>query len=53
LRSVLGSKSRYETIATTPADEEDFFTVLSTRDCVDEVRRILEEDPRLERCFVD
>jgi glycerol-1-phosphate dehydrogenase [NAD(P)+] len=42
-----------EAVRVAPSLKKDFFTVLSTRDCLDEVRQILEEDPRLEGCFVD
>lgn len=36
-----------------PLIKADFYTVLSSRDCVPEIERILRTDPRLEPCFVD
>ncbi len=39
-------------LALAPSLKEDFFTVLSTRDCLPEFRAMLDEDPRLAGCFV-
>jgi glycerol-1-phosphate dehydrogenase [NAD(P)+] len=36
-----------------PAIKEDFFTVLSLRDCLPEVEELLTTDPRLAACFGD
>lgn len=36
-----------------PCVKDDFYTVLSTRDVSAEVARIIGDDPRLARCFVD
>lgn len=35
-----------------PTIKDNFFTVLSTRDCLPEIRAMLEEDPVLRPCFV-
>jgi glycerol-1-phosphate dehydrogenase [NAD(P)+] len=35
-----------------PTIKEDYYTVLSSRDCVPEVRALIETDPRLQRCFL-
>jgi len=32
--------------------KEDYYTVLSSRDCVPEVKALIESDPRLKRCFM-
>ncbi len=40
-----------EAVRLAPGIKEDFFTVLSLRDCLPEVRRIIDEDPRLDGCF--
>ncbi|MFQ5971925.1 MAG: iron-containing alcohol dehydrogenase family protein [Alphaproteobacteria bacterium] len=40
-----------EAVRAAPAMKEDFYTVLSERNCVAEVERILDEDPRLVGCF--
>lgn len=40
-----------EALRQAPTVKEDFFTVLSLRDCLPEVRRMLDEDPRLAGCF--
>ncbi len=34
-----------------PTIKTDYYTVLSSRDCVPEVAAMLEDDPRLQRCF--
>ena len=36
-----------------PTAKKDFYTVLSSRDCVDEIRIILENDADLAGCFTD
>ena len=36
-----------------PQVKSDFYTVLSTREVRGEVERLLRDDPRLSRCFVD
>jgi glycerol-1-phosphate dehydrogenase [NAD(P)+] len=36
-----------------PSLKEDFYTVLSSRDCVPEVEELLRTDPRLAGCFID
>lgn len=41
-----------EAVRMAPTMKEDFFTVLSLRDCAAETRRILEGDPLLYGCFV-
>lgn len=40
-----------EAIRLAPTMKEDFFTVLSTRDCLAEAMDFLRETPRLSRCF--
>lgn len=40
-----------EAVRRAPEMKEDFFTVLSTRDCVPEVRAMLDADPLLAGCF--
>jgi glycerol-1-phosphate dehydrogenase [NAD(P)+] len=35
-----------------PSMKEDYFTVLSSRDCVPEVDALITSDPRLQRCFL-
>ncbi|EHJ48516.1 3-dehydroquinate synthase [Solidesulfovibrio carbinoliphilus subsp. oakridgensis] len=42
-----------EAVRLAPTIKEDFFTVLSMRDCLAEVRGIIRNDPRLAGCFVD
>ena len=39
-------------IGLAPGMKENFFTVLSLRDCLPEARRILDNDPLLRGCFV-
>ncbi len=34
-----------------PSIKNDFYTVLSARDVLPEVERLLADDPRLARCF--
>jgi len=41
-----------EAVRQAPGIKEDFFTVLSLRDCLPEVRRLLDEDACLTGCFV-
>lgn len=41
-----------EAVAKAPGIKDDFFTVLSLRDCLPEVRKLLDEDVRLAGCFV-
>lgn len=40
-------------VALAPSLKDDFYTVLSSRDCVPEVREMLAHDARLLSCFVD
>jgi glycerol-1-phosphate dehydrogenase [NAD(P)+] len=42
-----------EAVRLAPGMKEDYYTVLSSRDCVPEVAALLEEDARLARCFRD
>ncbi|EYF04720.1 iron-containing alcohol dehydrogenase family protein [Chondromyces apiculatus] len=42
-----------EAVRLAPSMKDDFYTVLSSRDCADEVADLLTHDPRLQRCFVD
>lgn len=42
-----------EAVRQAPGIKDDFFTVLSLRDCLAEVRGIIQNDPRLAGCFVD
>lgn len=42
-----------EAVRLAPSLKEDFYTVLSARDCAGEVRQMMEEDSRLRRCFKD
>jgi glycerol-1-phosphate dehydrogenase [NAD(P)+] len=39
--------------AKAPSIKDNFYTVLSSRDCVPELIKFLEHDPLLARCFVD
>ena len=41
-----------EAVRMAPSLKEDFFTVLSLRDCLPEVAAMLQEDPILRACFV-
>jgi glycerol-1-phosphate dehydrogenase [NAD(P)+] len=41
-----------EAVRRAPGIKEDFFTVLSLRDCLPEVRAMLDDDPVLTGCFV-
>lgn len=41
-----------EAVRLAPAMKEDYYTVLSSRDCVPEVKTLIETDPRLRRCFI-
>jgi glycerol-1-phosphate dehydrogenase [NAD(P)+] len=36
-----------------PSLKQDFYTVLSSRDCLPEVAELLRTDPRLSACFVE
>jgi glycerol-1-phosphate dehydrogenase [NAD(P)+] len=36
-----------------PSIKQDFHTVLSSRDCLPEIERLITEEPRLKPCFVD
>jgi len=40
-----------EAVRQAPAIKKGFYTVLSSRDCLDEVRSMLESDPALSGCF--
>lgn len=42
-----------EAVRLAPSLKEDFYTVLSSRDCAPEVERLLREDERLAACFTD
>ena len=42
-----------EAVRLAPTIKEDFYTVLSSRDCLAEVEDLLNSDARLARCFVD
>lgn len=42
-----------EAVNRAPTIKDDFFTVLSLRDCRGEVRAIMDDDPRLAGCFTD
>ena len=42
-----------EAVRLAPTLKEDFYTVLSSRDCVPEVDALLRTDPRLAGCFTD
>lgn len=42
-----------EAVRIAPTIKPDYYTVLSSRDCLPEVRDMLDTDPRLQRCFVD
>ena len=41
-----------EAVRLAPNIKDDFFTVLSLRDCLPEVRAMLDDDPALQGCFV-
>jgi hypothetical protein len=43
---------RIKSRAQAPSIKDNFFTVLSTRDCAPEVRALLDSDPVLSGCFV-
>ena len=48
------SRERWlQAVQIAPSIKEDFYTVLSSRDCAGEVEDILNTDPRLAKCFVD
>ncbi len=42
-----------EALRRAPAIKQDFYTVLSARDCLPEAEKILRTDPRLQPCFAD
>lgn len=42
-----------EAVRLAPTVKDDFYTVLSSRDCAPEVEDLLRTDPRLAGCFVD
>jgi len=42
-----------EAVKLAPTIKDDFFTVLSLRDCLGEVRAIMDDDPRLAGCFTE
>lgn len=41
-----------EAVRLAPGMKDDFFTVLSLRDCLPEVRAMLDDDPALQGCFI-
>ncbi len=41
-----------EAVKMAPSIKEDFFTVLSLRDCLPEVRTLIDTDPALKGCFI-
>jgi glycerol-1-phosphate dehydrogenase [NAD(P)+] len=41
-----------EAARTAPTIKQEFYTVLSSRDCLPEIERLLAVDPYLQRCFV-
>jgi len=41
-----------EAVRIAPSIKENYYTVLSSRDCVPEVKALIETDSRLQRCFV-
>ncbi|HBA84048.1 MAG TPA: dehydrogenase [Verrucomicrobia bacterium] len=46
------SRSRWiQALQMAPTIKQDFYTVLSSRDCVPEAEKILNTDPRLAKCF--
>jgi len=42
-----------EAIRRAPSIKQDFYTVLSSRDCLPEAEAYLHNDPHLRACFVD
>ncbi len=42
-----------EAVKRAPTIKDEFFTVLSLRDCLGEVRAIMDDDPRLAGCFTE
>ncbi len=42
-----------EAVRLAPSVKEDFYTVLSSRDCAPEVEALLRTDPRLAGCFIE
>ena len=42
-----------EALRRAPSIKQDFYTVLSSRDCLPEAEALLRDDPHLKRCFVD
>lgn len=43
----------FEAIRRAPAIKQEFYTVLSSRDCLPEAENFLRTDPHLQACFVD
>ena len=46
-------KEWLEAVRIAPTMKDNFYTVLSSRDCVGEVRQLIETDPRLENVFTE
>ena len=46
-------KEWIEAVRAAPAIKDNFYTILSTRDCVPEVEKLLASEPHLQKCFVD
>lgn len=42
-----------EALRRAPSIKQDFYTVLSSRDCLPEAEEFLRSDPHLQKCFVD
>ena len=42
-----------EALRRAPSIKQDFYTVLSSRDCLPEAEAHLRTDPHLQKCFVD
>lgn len=42
-----------EAVRIAPRVKDDFYTVLSSKDCLPEVRNLLDTDPTLQGCFID
>ncbi|MBZ4421296.1 iron-containing alcohol dehydrogenase family protein [Myxococcus sp. RHSTA-1-4] len=49
----LSRREWLEAVRLAPTLKEDFYTVLSSRDCTPEVEDVLRTDPQLRGCFVD
>ncbi|MDD2310520.1 MAG: iron-containing alcohol dehydrogenase family protein [Desulfuromonadaceae bacterium] len=52
-RDPFSSAEWIEAVRQAPTVKKDFYTVLSSRDCVDEIRVMLESDAALAGCFSD